>query len=191
MGFFLNGDFPSRICCDFFRTALFPEKLLLQNSYFFGASTFFLTSSFFRTVNSLRQLFFQSSHFFRGKKHHLKTGSSLVAKVLFGTAAFLAKELFRMKISTELIRNRYFCKPSTISEELHFGKEQIFQKSNIPDYPFFSGELLFRAATFSKDIVFYGSYLFRRVTYLQHTFSDELTFHSYASFPQLHFLFIS
>ena len=152
--------------------ATFSGQLSFRRSYFFKTVTFsehllFLTSSFFRTVNSLRQLFFQSSHFFRGKKHHLKTGSSLVAKVLFGRAAFLAKELFRMKTSTELIRNRYFCKPSTISEELHFGKEQIFQKSNIPDYPFFLESyflerLLFQktlssmAATFSEELLIYN-----------------------------------
>ena len=171
--------------------ATFSGQLYFRRSYFFKTVTFSEHLLFFWRAPFSEQSILWGSYFFRGKKHHLKTGSSLVAKVLFGTAAFLAKELFRMKISTELIRNRYFCKPSTISEELHFGKEQIFQKSNIPDYPFFSGELLFRAATFSKDIVFYGSYLFRRVTYLQHTFSDELTFHSYASFPQLHFLFIS
>ena len=32
MGFFSNGDFPSRICCDVFKTALFSEKLLLHTS---------------------------------------------------------------------------------------------------------------------------------------------------------------
>ena len=48
--------------------------------------------------------------------------------------------------------------------------------------PTFSGELSFRATTFSKDATFYSSYLFRRATFLQHTFSEELLFHSYTSY---------
>ena len=35
-----------------------------------------------------------------------------------------------------------------------------------------------------------SSYLFRRAFFLQRTFSEELLFHSYTSFPQLHFLLI-
>ena len=45
--FFSNSDFPTRICCHFFRTTLFWEKLLRHtfseyllrhNSYFFGTA---------------------------------------------------------------------------------------------------------------------------------------------------------
>ena len=43
---------------------------------------------------------------------------------------------------------------------------------------------------FSEATTLYSSYLFRRATFLQHTFSEELLFHSYASSSQLHFLFI-
>ena len=46
--FFLSSDFPSHMCCDFFRTTLFLEKLLdtfsewllRHNSYIFGAAIF-------------------------------------------------------------------------------------------------------------------------------------------------------
>ena len=69
--FFSNSDFPSRVCCDFFRTALLLEKLLLhtfsewllrRNSYIFGAAIFseqLLISPF------LEQSLFRSSYFFR------------------------------------------------------------------------------------------------------------------------------
>ena len=51
--FFSIGNFPCRMCCDIFRTALFLEKLLLHNflewqlrhnSYIFGAAVSFLLS---------------------------------------------------------------------------------------------------------------------------------------------------
>ena len=115
-------------------------------------------------------------------------------KFFFGTATFLVKELFGIKVPTTeeaFFQSRYFLIASTISEELHFGKKHIFQKSNIPHYPLFRKASFLRADNFWKDILFYSSYLFRRATLLQHTFSEELPFHSYGSFPQLHVLFIS
>ena len=137
----IKRDVPSRKCCDFFRTALFSDKLLLHmspeelfwhNSYFFRAAIsskqlLFLRSSFFRTVISRQQLFFQKSYFFRAKllssSHFLKIRISL-GQLHFGTATFLAEKLFRTKISTVelLFRRWYFCTASTFSEELHFGK---------------------------------------------------------------------
>ena len=70
--FFSNSDFPYRICCDFFRTTLFLEKLLCHtlsawlrrrhNSYIFGAAVFsekLLFSSF------SEQSIFRSSYFIR------------------------------------------------------------------------------------------------------------------------------
>ena len=65
----------------------------------------------------------------------------------------------------------------------------IFLESNIRRYLLES--YLFRAATLLKDVTFYSSYLFRRATFSKDTFSEKLLFHSYASFPQLPFLFIS
>ena len=63
-----NGDFFSPICCDFFRTVLILEKLLLHtfselvlrhNSYFFGVAISSEQLVFFE------KLFFQNIHFFR------------------------------------------------------------------------------------------------------------------------------
>ena len=143
-----SGDFPSRICCDSFRTALLLEKLLLHtfsesllrhNSYFFGAAIssgqlLFLRSFFFRKATYLQQLFFfQNNYFFRVKllssSHFLRMGNSL-GSLLFGTATFLAKDLFTIKISIEelLFRSGYFCTESIFSEEQHENrKKPVFQ----------------------------------------------------------------
>ena len=151
------------------------EQLLFQSSCFFRASTFFW------------QLSFQNSYFFRAKllpsSHHLRIGSSL-GYLLFGTVTFLAKELFRIKICTEelLFWSRYLCTASTISEELHFGKKRIFQKSNITVFFWrvvFSESLLFQktlssiAATFSEELLFYNI-LFQK----SYHFTATLPFHS-------------
>ena len=72
-----------------------------------------------------------------------------------------------------------------------FWKKLIFQKSNITHYLLYLENYLFVVATFSKDSTFYSCYLFRRATFSQYTFSEELLFHSYPSFPEPSFLFIS
>ena len=107
--FFSNDYFPSWICCNFFRTALFLDELLLHtfsvklfwhNSYFFKVAIsskqlLFLRSSFFRTTTSPQQLFVQNSNFFRAKllprSHFLTIGSSF-GQLLFGAATFLAEK---------------------------------------------------------------------------------------------------
>ena len=76
------------------------------------------------------------------------------------------------------------------AQDHFFQKSNIFQKSDIPHYLLFLESYHFWAATFSKDVIFYRSYLFSRVTFSFHTFSEKLLFHSYASFPNLNFLFI-
>ena len=163
---------------------------LFQSSYFdkqlvFGGSCFFRTAAvfpFYKTVTFSQELFFQNS-FFSGAKilqssQFLRIGNSL-RQLLFGTAFFFSEELPCFK--KELLFQ------STASTR----KNRFFRKS-ISALPTFSGERSFRATTFSKDATFYSSFLFKRDTFLQHTFSEELLFHSYGSFPQLHlFLFVS
>ena len=87
----------------------------------------------------------------------------------------------------------YFFKAGTSAEHQLFQKsyileKSIFQKSNISHNLPLLESYLFRGITFSKDAIFYP---FRKATFLQHTFSEELLFHSYASFPELHLLCIS
>ena len=147
----------------FVTTVSFSEQLFLQSSCFFE-ELFFQNNRFF-----LSSYFFQNSYFFRAtllaSSHSLRVESSS-EQLLFGTGIFLTEELFRIKISTAelLFPSRCFCTASMFSEKLLFGKKLTFQKSNIPHYLLFLESYLFRAATFSKDT---------------------------ASFPQLHFLFIS
>ena len=89
----------------------------------------------------------------------------------------------------EVFQSRHFCATSAFSEKLQFGKNN-FSENQFLHYLLFQESCLFRATTFSKDAAFYSSYFSRRATFLQHSFSEELLFHSYGSFPQLHFLFI-
>ena len=69
-------------------------------------------------------------------------------------------------------------------------KKLIIQKSNTLCYLLFLESCFFTAATFSKDATFYSIYLFRRAASWQDTFSEELIFHSYTCFLQLHYFFI-
>ena len=168
-GFFSNGDFPSRICWDFFRTALFLEKLLLRtstqqllfrSSYFFRADAFF-----FRRINSSQQLFFPNSYFYRAKlipsSHFLRIGSSLEQLDLFGAGIF---------------QNTYIYRRATFQKQvlLHiinffrraiFQKKPLFQKSIIPHYLLFLENYLFIGETFPKHVTFHRSYIFRRATF--------------------------
>ena len=194
------------ICCDFFRTALFSEKLpLLQSNYFDTTVTFleqlffsghllFFDELLFSEQSLLRSsYFFQNSYFFRVKllpnSHHVSTRCSL-RQLLFGTATFLAEELFRLKISTEelLFRSSYFCKASTFSEELHFGKKANFSENQYAALHIFFWRanflewLLFQklsslAATFSEELLFYNI-LFQK----NYHFTGTLRFHSYTSY---------
>ena len=113
--------------------------------------------------------------------------SNTSLKVLF-------RQLLRTKISTKDLpcRNRYFCIVAAFSEQLDFEKVNFPENKQSALSTFF-GEpsLSLERLSFSKDATFYSSYLFRRATFSQHTFSEELLFHCYASSTQLHLLFIS
>ena len=132
----------------------------------------------------------------------MRIGSSL-GQLLFGTATFLVEELLRIKISIEelLSRSRNFCTVSAFSEKLHLRKSQFFRKEIFHIFYFFWRANLLQRSIFQKTLpslttffsyqFFKRRYLFIRVALSQHTFSEELLFHSYASFLQLHLLFIS
>ena len=134
-----------------------------------------LFSPFFTTVTYSQQLFFQNSFFFRvtilQSSHFLRIRSPLW-QLLFGTTVF---SLFRIKISKKelLFQSRYSTQYQKILEKANFSEKRYSA------LPTFSGELLFQS-----------NCLFKRATFLQHAFSEMLLFHSYASFPQLHFFFI-
>ena len=170
---------------------------LLQSNYFDTTATFFggaisseqllfLRCSFFRTVTYSmlisQQLFFQNSYFFRAKllprNHFLRIRRSL-RQFLFGTATFLAEELFRIKIYTEelLLRSRcFFC--------THIGKRELFKaifrityfwRATSLERLLFQKTLPSIAATFSVDLLFNNT-LFKNKYY----FTATLSFHSHS-----------
>ena len=106
--FFSNSNFSSPICCDFFRTVLFLEKLLLQNfseyllrhnSYFFRAvnsseELIFLRISFFKTVTFFEVVIFSSWLLYQVKplpSNHFLRIKRFLGDLLFGAAVFLAE----------------------------------------------------------------------------------------------------
>ena len=174
----------------FFRVTTSTQQLLFRDSYFFRTAAVF---SFFRTVTFSQKLFFQNSFFFGAKilqsSHSLRTGSSL-RQLLFGAAIFFGGTL------KGYLKKSYFFKAGTSAQHQPFQKSYILEKTDFVENQFPHYYLLFlenclsRATTFWKDHTFYRSYLFKRATFLQHAFSEEFLFHSYASFPQLHFSFL-
>ena len=102
--FFSNGDFPSGIFSDFFRTVLFLEKLLFHIS----------------TTTSTHQLLFRRIYFFRPAaffKEHRFRKSHFLAAVIF--SEYLS---FRNETSTEqpLCENRKFFRAATFRNSYLF-----------------------------------------------------------------------
>ena len=173
------ADFPSRICCDFFRTVFF------QRSYFF---TIFQSNCFDETVTFSEQLFLQNNCFFKVllfKNNHFFAAVIFSEQLLFQSENSIKQpllvngKLFR----AVTFRSSYLFGGGTVQKVLlHsinvfkkaiFQKKIIFQKSNMPYYLPFLESCLFRAATFSKDATFYSNSLFRRAAFLQFAFSKE------------------
>ena len=197
MGYFFKWRFPSShilrhfqdififgetISSHFFRVITSTQQLLFLEELFLQSSCFFWGAPF--SEQSLIPCLFHSSYFFRAKllpsSHFLRIRRSL-RHFLFGTATFLAEELFRIKIYTEelLLRSRYFfC--------THIGKRELFKTIFRITYFWratFLERLLFQktlpsiAATFSVDLLFNNT-LFKNRYY----FTATLPFHSH-SFP--------
>ena len=146
--------------------------LLFQDNVILVEAT---SSHFFRVTTSTQHLLFGGSYFFR------------TATVFL----FFSEELFRLKY----LKKGYFFKAGTSAQHQPFQESHILEKTGFsenqfPHYLFFQESCPFRTTTFSKGATFYCRYLFRRATFLLHTFSEELLFHSCGPFSQLHFLFI-
>ena len=150
----------------FFRADAFFEELLFQNSHFFPA------------------FFSQNIYLFRAKllprNQTLRTGNSLVQLP------------FRTATHRRHLQKSYFFEADSSAQHQLFQKKQDFEKGYFFRKAKFRITYFFRRATFlmpfSSIATFYSSYIFRRASFLQHTFSEELLFHRYPSFPQLHFL---
>ena len=115
----------------------FTNHLKLVNSipgYFFGADIsseqllFFEELHFWNSHFLAAVIFFQNTYFFGAKhllsSHFLRIGSSL-GQLLFGTATFLANELFwRTLFSKQLLLHSInFLRRATFLEKLIFQKE--------------------------------------------------------------------
>ena len=150
-------------------TLTFWGQLFLPNSYCF---------LLFQNSPYSQELFFQNNLFFFSFFYFLEQ-------------LFFSEELFRLKY----LKKGYFFKADTSAQHQPFQESHILEKTGFsenqfPHYLFFQESCPFRATTFSKGATFCCRYLFRRATFLLHTFSEELLFHSCGPFSQLHFLFI-
>ena len=150
------------ICCDFFRTALFSEKLplhtsseqlLRHNSYFFGAAVsgnllffdellfqnnhFFAAAIFFRIVTFPEWSFYQAA-------------TTWVQDVLYGSYFSEQLSFWRKNcLDWRYLQKSYFFEAVTSAKHQLFQKsyilekKRIFQKINMRHYTFFSGGLTF------------------------------------------------
>ena len=125
------------ICCDFFRTALFSEKLPLLQSNYFDTTVTFLEQLFFQGICFfLTSSFFQNNHF-------------------FAAAIFSEQLLFQSETSTEQPPREYkmFFAVVTFRNSYLFGGG-IVQTEDI-----------YRRATFSKQLLLQSINFFRRATF--------------------------
>ena len=144
----------------------------------------FLRSSFFKTVTFFQHFFPQNISLFRAKllprNQTLRTGNSLVQLP------------FRTATHRRHLQKSYFFEADSSAQHQLFQKKQDFEKGYFVRKAKFRITYFFRRVTFlmpfSSIATFYSSYIFRRPSFLQHTFSEELLFYRYPSFPQLHFL---
>ena len=140
------------------------EQLLFGRETYWENISIYWRASFPNPGTSDIQ-FFQKSYFFN------KGTSS--KEVLFQNSYFFNKGTSSKEV---LFQNRYFL------EKANFWKRQ-YSASTI-----FSGKLLFQSGYLYKRTHFQQQQLFRRATFSQNTFSEEVLFHSYTSFAQLHSL---
>ena len=181
-------DFPSGIFSDFFRAALFSQKLLLHISLTTSTQQLLFRSIyFFRAVVFLKELRFQKNHFLAGVIfseylifRNQTSNEQLFCenRKFFRAVTFRSNYFFREAIA----QNKDICTRAPLIEAGTSTQHQLFRKSYIFEKPTFPESYLFERPD-SKDVDFYSSNLFRTATFSQHTFSEELLFHSYASSP--------
>ena len=168
-------------------TVAFTKQLFLQGIYFFCYELVFQNNNFAAAVTFSEKLLFQ-----------VETSTEqppLENKKILSVVTFRNSNLF----DEEIVQNKDINTRATFSKQVPLHNIKCFRRATLwkiaslseKQYSMlttFSGELLFSKATLSSIA---ASQLFKRATFLQHTLSEELPFHSYTSFPQLHLLFIS
>ena len=193
----------------FNRTVTLLEPLFLQNSCFFKI---FL----FERVIPLQQLFFQNTSFFGVEllpsSHFLRIGNSL-GQLLFGTATEQLSQFLLLKVTISyqglastlnslgegIAQNKDAYRRGLLLNQalMHsISVFYIFEKVNFSEKKYsafstFSEELLFQSSHFFKRHYLLQQLPFQKSYFLTTYFSEELLFHSYASSPQLHLLFMN
>ena len=153
------------------------QQLLFRSIYFFRAFAFLRCSVFERFISS-QQFFFSEYLFFRDKtsaKQAPFENKKFFSAVTFQSSCYFGgviaqnKDIYRRAPLT-LLNSISFFRRATFSKNLIFLESYLFRA------PFFEKTLLSIAATFSEELL------------SQHTFSEKLLFHNYASSPQLQLL---
>ena len=142
--FFSNGSFPSGIFSNFFRAALFSEKLLLHTSLTTSTQQLLFPSiCFFRAAAFFKDLRFRKSHFlaavifseyliFRNKtstEQPYCKNSKFFRAVTFQNSYFLGGVIAWNK---DIYGRAPLIKADTSTQNQHFQKSYIFEKPSFP-----------------------------------------------------------
>ena len=169
----------------FLRVTFFKvsQELLFRSSSFFRADAFF-EELLFQTVTFFQHFFPQNIYLLRAKllpkNQTLRTGNSLM-QLPFRTATHrrhLQKSYF--------FKADFSAQHQLFQKKVRFWKRLLFQKSKILHYLLFSESYFFNVFFINRYILY--PLHFQKSFFLQHAFSEELLFHRYPSFLQLHFL---
>ena len=168
----------------FFRAVTFSEELLFQNNFFFRIV--FSEWNLCWAATSWEKVDFQGSYFVGWvtlselllweelvPNKDIYRRATFLNHVLLHSINFIRIDTFSTKVR---IQNRYLFRTITLLEKANFSKRNSSKMHTL---------------LFQKTCLFISSYCFRRATFSQHTFSENLLFHNYSSFPQLRFLSIN
>ena len=154
----------------------------------------FRSSSFFRADVFFEELLFQNSYFFPAffpPEYLLVQCETSTQEPNLENRSY-SQLPFRAATHRRHLQKSYFFEADSSAQHQLFQKKQNFEKGYFFRKAKFRISYFFRRANFlmpfSSIATFYSSYIFRRASFLQHTFSEELLFNKYPSFPQLHFL---
>ena len=131
----------------------------------------FLRSSFFKTVTFFQHFFPQDIYLFRAKL--------LPRNQTLRTRNFLVQLPFTAATHRRHLQKSYFFEADSSAQHQLFQKKQDFEKGYFFSKAKFRITYFFWRATFlmpfSSIATFYSRYIFRRASFLQHTFSEELS----------------
>ena len=104
--------------------------------------------------------------------------------VLLHSINFFRIDIFSRKVP---IQNRYIFRTITFLEKANSSKKHYSEMHTFSGELLFQGDYFFKRPVFPLAVTVSEELLFHKIR----IFSENLLFHSYSSFPQLRFLFIS